>query len=325
MQDATRDWQLLAALADGCFHSGVVLAGQLGVTRATISNLVQRWSLRGVRIHRVRGRGYRLQTAWQPLSSTAVEAALGEARAPWQVEVRPELDSTNSILLAQAAAGAAHGRVLTAEWQTAGRGRRGRTWHSAPGQALTFSLLWRTPAGLNALSGMSLAVGVAIVRVLRAAGAQDAGLKWPNDLVCAQGKLGGILIEAQGDVLGPSALVIGVGLNLRLTPEMRQQIEQPVAALEELMPTVPERNALLAALLRELEAVLGEFGRAGFAVFSAEWARYHRAQNCALTLNLPDGSVVGGIARGVNARGELELEMGDMRCCFGSGEVGEAG
>jgi BirA family biotin operon repressor/biotin-[acetyl-CoA-carboxylase] ligase len=270
----------------------------------------------------VRGRGYRLARSWQPLRRDEIVRELGEDAGRFDIEVVPQAASSNTLLLQRAALGAPGGSVVAVELQSAGRGRLGRAWHSGLGNALTFSLLWRFDCGLNALSGLSLAVGVAILRALDKAGARGAGLKWPNDIVCAQGKLGGVLIEAQGDMLGPSAVVIGIGLNCLLPEPLAQRIDQPACALDELCAELPERNRLLALLLGELATVLGQFGEGGFAPLRDEWERRHIHRDQPVELHLADGSVVAGIARGVGDGGELRLETAQGMRSFNSGEVG---
>ena len=121
--------------------------------------------------------------------------------------------------------------MLAAEWQTAGRGRRGKAWTAVAGGSLTFSLGWRYEQGAGFLAGLSLAVGVAVVKALEAEGLAGVELKWPNDLVHRHLKVGGILVELNGDALGPSTVVVGVGLNVRLPAEVRRNIEQPVSDL----------------------------------------------------------------------------------------------
>jgi BirA family biotin operon repressor/biotin-[acetyl-CoA-carboxylase] ligase len=191
------------------------------------------------------------------------------------------------------------------------------------GNALTFSILWQFDCGLNALSGLSLAVGVAIVRALNKLGAQGVQLKWPNDILTAQGKLAGVLIEAQGDVLGPSAVVIGIGLNYNSPSSLSaQKIEQSVSALDEICNELPTRNQLLAELLQELASVLNEFSNNGFATLRAEWKQYHAFQNKQIQLRMPDGKVVSGIARGVSENGELCMENAQGVRRYNSGEVG---
>ncbi|MDD5612086.1 MAG: biotin--[acetyl-CoA-carboxylase] ligase [Gallionella sp.] len=323
-----RTWQLLRLLADGKFHSGEEMGARLGVSRATVFNELEAVAVWGIALQRIRGRGYRLTRPWQVLDVGVVTAALGEAAGRFEIEVMQQAASSNTELLRRAALGAPSGTVLAVELQTAGRGRIGRAWHSGLGNALTFSLLWRFDCGLNALSGLSLAVGVAIIRALQRVGVAGAGLKWPNDILCAEvklgagGKLGGVLIEAQGDMYGPSAVVIGIGLNCYLPPDIEQAISQRAAAIDPLCATMPERNILLAVLLQELAAVLDVVALSGFAALRDEWERFHALKDSAIRLQMPDGSTVNGIARGVSDAGELRLETAQGVGLFNSGEVG---
>lgn len=322
-----RTWQLLNLLADGEFHSGEVLANRLGVSRASVFNALAGVADQGVQLQRIRGRGYRLARPWQRLEQNEVVHWLGSDIEVFDIEILPQAASSNTLLLQRAGpavanGGAPSGSVLAVELQSAGRGRMGRTWHSGLGTALTFSLLWRFDCGLNALSGLSLAVGVAVVRALDRLGAQGVQLKWPNDIMTGQGKLAGVLIEAQGDMLGPSAVVIGIGLNCALSGSQVQQIGQPACALDEICAAMPTRNQLLAVLLQELARVLQQFAQGGFAAFREEWERYHINQDMPVRLHMADGQTVNGIARGVSDSGELcmETEQGTRR--FNSGEVG---
>lgn len=319
-----RTWRLLNILADGEFHSGETLAEQLGVSRASVFNALADVADYGVTLQRIRGRGYRLAQPWQRLEREQVLRWLGEDAGQLEVEIVPQATSSNALLLQRAGLGAAPGgSVLAVELQTAGRGRMGRIWHSGLGSTLTFSLLWRFDCGLNALSGLSLAVGVAIVRALNKLGAQGVQLKWPNDVLTGQGKLGGVLIEAQGDMLGPSAVVIGIGLNFSLPENFASRVGQPVSALDEVCRDMPTRNQLLAAVLQKLAGALRQFALHGFAAFHEEWERYHIYQNRPIQLRMPDGSVESGVARGVSNSGELRLETAQGIRQFNSGEVGE--
>src|SRR5665647_967788 len=322
-----RTWQLLNLLADGEFHSGEVLANRLGVSRASVFNALAGVADYGVQLQRIRGRGYRLACPWQQLEKNEVVRWLGRDIEVFDIEILPQAASSNTLLLQRAGPAVANGgapssSVLAVELQTAGRGRMGRTWHSGLGTALTFSLLWRFDCGLNALSGLSLAVGVAVVRALDRLGAQGVQLKWPNDIMTGQGKLAGVLIEAQGDMLGPSAVVIGIGLNCTLPASLAPQIGQPACALDEICAAMPPRNQLLAVLLQELARVLQQFAQGGFAALREEWERYHIYQDMPIRLQMADGQTVNGIARGVSDSGELcmETEQGTRR--FNSGEVG---
>lgn len=302
-------FSLLRLLADGEFHSGEVLAQRLGVSRASVSNALAGIEQYGLSLYSVRGRGYCLVNSPEWLDSVKVAGLLGTDTACFQLEILDQAVSSNTLLLQRAAQGASSGSVLALEWQSGGRGRLGRTWYSGLGNALTFSVLWRFDCGLAGLSGLSLATGVALMRALQQLGVAGAQLKWPNDVIGAGGKIAGILIEAQGDMLGPSAVVIGIGLNLSLPQAVTQHIDQAVSDLTQLGTPLPERNLLLATLLRELAGVMREFTSQGFAAMRTEWEGYHAYQNQTALLTLPDGTTLAGTVRGVNQEGALILEV----------------
>jgi BirA family biotin operon repressor/biotin-[acetyl-CoA-carboxylase] ligase len=312
---------LLRLLADGEFHSGEVLAQRLGMSRASVNNALRAAEEYGLTLHSVRGRGYRLVSPVQWLDTGRIAGHLGAARGHFRIEILDSAPSSNTLVLQRAAQGAPSGSVLAVEWQSGGRGRMGRAWHSGLGNALTFSLLWRFDLGLASLSGLSLAVGVAMVRALRALGVEDARLKWPNDVLGPRGKLAGILIEAQGDMLGPSAVVIGIGINLALPGTVSRHIGQPATSLAGMVAAVPERNLLLAVLLRELHGVLNGFARQGFAGFRAEWESCHAAHGQEVRVQMPDGAWMAGVVRGVAGDGSLMLDTAQGMRIINAGEV----
>lgn len=311
---------LLRQLADGEFHSGEILAQRHGVTRTTVHNALQDVSQYGVTLHSVRGRGYQLASPLQWLDAGLIGEQLDDTRDSLHIEVLDYASSSNVLLLQRAAQGAASGTVLAVEWQTAGRGRLGRTWHSGLGDALTFSLLWRFESGLAALSGLSLAVGIAMMRALHELDVHGVSLKWPNDVLLRESKLAGILLEAQGDMLGPSAVVIGIGLNWRLSPQARTRIDQAVNDLSS-MDVPPGRNRVLAVSLKHLVRLLREFTAHGFGPLRAEWESHHAFQHKTVKLLLPDGSQITGTVLGVTEEGGLRLETGQGEQVFNAGEV----
>ncbi|MEP7181372.1 MAG: biotin--[acetyl-CoA-carboxylase] ligase [Betaproteobacteria bacterium] len=323
-------FSLLRQLADGEFHSGEDLAAIVGLTRARVSQVLKDAETAGLTLERIKGRGYRLLEAPNFLDAKAVRARLAEIAVergfavPVTIEVTDQIDSTSSELMRRSQRREVHGVVLAAEWQSAGRGRRGRVWTAVAGGSLTFSLGWRFEQGAGFLAGLSLAVGVAVVRALEAEGLAGIALKWPNDLIHRHLKLGGILIELNGDALGPSTTVIGVGLNVRLPPAARRDIPVPVTDLASVAgrkaPPI-DRNRLLAALVAELAAVLDLYSKDGFAAFAAEWQRRHAYQGKAVHLLLPDGATVAGKVAGVDASGALVLADGPRRARFLSGEI----
>lgn len=232
-------------------------------------------------------------------------ARLGAVAPRFDVVHLDSCTSTNTLLLERAAAGAASGTVLISDEQTAGRGRRGRSWMSSPEHSLTFSLLWKF-AGKPQLGGLSLAVGVAIARALEDLGGAGIGLKWPNDVWLFGRKLGGVLIEVLFDATHTGA-VIGIGLNLRHDSAWRAAIDQPCAALEEAI-TVPLREELLAALLRRLAETLDLFALEGFPAIRNDWATRNALRDLPVRVESENGEHV-GVCEGVAADGALELRQ----------------
>ncbi len=350
---------LLRQLSDGDFHSGEDLAAKVGLTRARVSQLLRQAETAGLTLERVRGLGYRLKAAPDFLDAAVVRAVLTQlgtivakpgAPAPklqvpieedlgiygsersvfdrtppaLQVEVSDQIDSTSSELLRRAPRRDIHGAVLAAEWQTAGRGRRGRSWTAVAGGSLTFSIGWRFEQGAGFLAGLSLAVGVAVARALEKEGYDGVELKWPNDLVFRHHKVGGILIEVNGDALGPSTVVVGVGINVRMPREVRREIAQPVTDLQTVAgrgSKPVDRNRLLARLVAELASMLAAYAEHGFAPIAAEWQQRHAYQGKPVKLVLPDGGAVKGTVAGVDASGALVLADGPRRSRFLTGEL----
>ena len=313
---------LLRQLADGEFHSGEEMAGVLGVSRAGVNNALREAEHFGLTLYRVRGRGYCLVDPPHWLDAASIARHLGKRSPDFHLTILDSAPSTNTLLMREMAAGAPSGTVLAAEWQSGGRGRMGRAWHSGLGNALTFSLLWRFNGGLGSLSGLSLAAGIALIRALRSFGISGARLKWPNDILDEHGaKLAGVLIEAHGDMLGPSAVVIGIGLNLTLPRDVADRIDRPAGGLAEQRGQAPDRNHLLASILLELGGICSGFEKHGFAALRAEWEDHHALQNRPVLLALPDGSQLAGIARGVTDEGALRLETRQGVEIFHAGEI----
>lgn len=266
----------LRRLADGRFHSGEDMARALGRSRATLSGALKHAPALGLEIFSVPGRGYRLAEPIEFLDASAIARAL--AGTGVRLEIVDEVDSTSTRLLAMAASGATSGTALAAEWQSAGRGRRGRTWISALGGSITFSMLWRFERGAGHLGGLSLAVGVAVARALSACGVERVQVKWPNDVVVDFRKLAGILVETSGEMQGPSVAVVGVGVNHRLGSLALDRIDQPVTDVARCAPSPPPRSALLGALLAELASTLRRFEAEGFAAVRDAWRSLHAYQ-----------------------------------------------
>ncbi len=308
---------ILHLLADGQFHSGEALAQHFKVTRATIWNAVKHAESLGIEVFSVRGRGYKLPQAIELLDKNEVLKAIGEQRAWFNLQILDEVKSTNTYLMQNK--NTAHATCVAAHLQTNGKGRRGRTWVSQLGASLTFSLLWRFQCGAAALSGLSLAVGVALIRALNSLGVNDAQLKWPNDVLVDGKKLAGILIELQGDLEGPSAAVIGVGFNLNLPKNLLASIDQPAIDLASVKEI--DQNILLGTLLKHLADVLSGFEAHGFIGLRDEWLRNHAYQNKPVRMLLPNGTAVQGVVQGVADDGILLVETALGLQRFSAGEI----
>lgn len=311
---------ILRLIADGKFHSGEDIARHFNVSRTSVWNALQYAEQLGIEIFSVQGRGYKLPQPVALLDEQSILNSLGEKAASLQLEVHDHLPSTNSYLMQNISA-AKHATCVVANLQTSGRGRRGRTWHAGLGASLTFSLLWRFQCGASALSGLSLAAGVALMRSLHELGISSARLKWPNDVLINRQKLAGILIELQGDMEGPSIAVIGIGINLNLPDALKQQIDQPVTDLAGALNDTVNPNQLLGTLLKHLTEVLVEFEQGGFTALRDEWSQHHAYHEQDVRMLMPDGRAIQGVVQGITEDGSLLVETADGVQRFVSGEI----
>jgi len=202
--------------------------------------------------------------------------------------------STNAVLLAEGKPNV----LLAADEQTAGRGRRGRRWHSAPGAGITFSLAVEVK---RAMTGLSLVAGVAAARALRVLGVEQVALKWPNDLLVDGAKLGGILVETRGRLA-----VIGIGINYRRDPALETRLRRPLAALDQFIRV--ERDRVIERIATSLREALAAFAEHGLEALRAEWEQLHAHAGKRLRVRLADGRVLTGIAHGLDGDGGLRLQ-----------------
>jgi BirA family transcriptional regulator, biotin operon repressor / biotin---[acetyl-CoA-carboxylase] ligase len=297
---------LTRRLNDQHFHSGEDLAAEFGVTRGTINNVIRQAREMGLEIHAVKGRGYRLTRAREWLDATVLRTRLSTLDDNLQLDVQERVDSTNRQLMQRLETHTGP-VVLCAEYQTGGRGRRGRGWSAAPGGSLIFSISWRFERPVGELGGLSLVTGLALVRALSRHSNHTLQLKWPNDVVANYRKLAGILVEIQGEATGPSDTVIGVGVNLALPKALRTEISQGVVDMDELGWTT-RRNDLLADCIEEVVLMLKAFDNSGFAPHMAEWCQWHAYHDKQVSLLLPDGTTESGKIIGIDAAGALLVE-----------------
>jgi len=234
-----------------------------------------------------------------------------------EVRVIRQCASTNTVLLSQKEI--LSPVLLAAQTHTAGRGRRGRRWHSAPGRDVTFSLARRIARPARELAALSLVAGVAIAKALRACGVVQAALKWPNDLVIGDAKLGGILVETRNHERA-SLAVIGIGINCRRAPALERRLRRRVAFLEEFI-SVPSRNQIIQKTGLALQGALDAFEARGFEALREEWLALHAHGGRRLRVRLADGRMVSGIAAGLAADGGLRLRTRAGERAIRSGQV----
>ncbi len=234
-----------------------------------------------------------------------------------EVRVVRQCASTNSVLIEEK--NLTPPVLLVAEEQTAGRGRRGRRWHSAPGRDVTFSLARRIARPPRELAALSLVAGVAIAKALRAFGVAQAALKWPNDLVIGDAKLGGILVETRNRDRA-SLAVIGIGINCRRAPALGRRLRRRVAFLEEFI-SVPSRNQIIQKTGLALQGALDAFEARGFDALREEWLALHAHGGQRLRVRLADGRMVSGIAAGLADDGGLRLRTRAGERAIRSGQV----
>ncbi len=313
------------------FVSGAALAADFGVTRSAIWKAINRLRALGTEIDAITHRGYRLVLPATPLATDGVLSRLAPAtRARLRDgQCVPDTDSTNSALLKRAAPAPGQFDFLTAEFQSAGRGRRGRNWLAAPGGAVCLSWSWCFAGHAAQLGALSLATGVAVLRALDSLGMRGARLKWPNDLTTTQGKLGGILIEMRSEAAGPVQVVIGLGLNVALGQTARAQIDQLGHTATDLVELAgnsspPPREALVAALLDHGVAALAQFAHAGLAPFLAEYRAADSLAGRAVQIH-GGHDVASGTARGIDDDGALQVEHAGRIHRIIAGEVSVRG
>jgi BirA family transcriptional regulator, biotin operon repressor / biotin---[acetyl-CoA-carboxylase] ligase len=317
--------RVFGALAGGEFTSGAQLAQTLGVSRSAVWKAAGTLKELGATLHAVRNRGYRLVSGSEPLTAGAIRAALPrEALARVKrLESLWSVDSTNSALLARPNPPIGTTEVLLAEYQTRGRGRRGRAWLAPPGGAICLSFSWTFAQVPQDLSALGLAIGVCTLRALQPLELEGLKLKWPNDILVDERKLGGLLIELRAESTGPACVVIGLGLNVALGPRLLKKIAETGLPATDLMTVGlerPARNRIAASILASCLAGLVEFERAGLKPFAEEWRAADTLRGRPVEVHTGDG-LARGVARGIDVHGALLLETREGVQRFISGDV----
>jgi BirA family transcriptional regulator, biotin operon repressor / biotin---[acetyl-CoA-carboxylase] ligase len=317
--------QVFGELADGRFHSGEDLAQSLGVSRSAVWKACAQLRDLGATLHAVRNRGYRLAHATGRLDPQKIRERLARDVRDHVagVEALWSIASTNTALLQRPNPRCGLSEVLLAEFQSAGRGRRGRAWLAPPGGAICLSLSWTFREVPEDLPALGLVIGVCMVRVLTEAGVKRAGLKWPNDVLVDGKKLAGVLIDLRAESQGPACVVIGIGMNVALGAPLLEQIAESGTAATDLVSTGlsdKARNALAADLVSACVRGLLEFEREGLKPFIAEWREADALRGRPVNVASAEGTAK-GLARGIDLHGALMVETREGVQRFISGDV----
>tara|TARA_B100000809_G_scaffold167785_1_gene165139 strand:+ start:1427 stop:2410 length:984 start_codon:yes stop_codon:yes gene_type:complete len=319
-----RSTDLILCLSDGEFHSGADIGLVLGVSRAAVWKQVQKLDALGLSVESVKGRGYRIEGGLDLLDKLLIDTAMNQVARSCvhRIDILHSVESTNSYVMEQSADNG--GNVCLAEQQTAGRGRRGRTWVSPYGKNLYLSCSWVFENGAAVLEGLSLAVGVALVRALEACNLSGVVLKWPNDLLWCGRKVAGVLLEVSGDATGRCQLVVGIGLNVSMSLRDADKITQPWVDLNEIALAndvpLPSRSNIAAEVLNQLLPLLRDYSEDGFSAWRDDWMSLdaYRGREVRLTSGVKDEV---GVASGVDSGGALLLERAGKIKKFSGGEL----
>ena len=304
---------LLKLLKDGRFHSGQALGAALGVSRSAVWKQLQHLeSDLNLSIHKVRGRGYQLAAPLELLEQEQLDSS------PWPVLIHHSLDSTNAEALRAIDSGAAAPFVVTAERQTAGRGRRGRKWVSPFAENIYYSLVLRMDGGMRQLEGLSLVVGLAVLSALRAVGLSDAGLKWPNDVLVGNKKIAGILLELVGDPADVCHVVLGIGINVNM--RLASEVDQAWTSVFLESGRLVSRNTLISRLNDSLLMYLKRHAAEGFTAIQAEWEQNHLWQGREVSL-IAGVHQVDGTVMGIDQQGALRMSVNGEVKVYSGGEL----
>ncbi|MGB2739766.1 MAG: bifunctional biotin--[acetyl-CoA-carboxylase] ligase/biotin operon repressor BirA [Cognaticolwellia sp.] len=312
--------QLIRRLVKGDFLSGQILGDELGVSRAAISKHISALQEMGFDIFSVTGKGYRLAEPIELLNEERIVEQLHQQNIHSKVEVHNLIDSTNSYLMRRLPNQNVPGQVCIAEYQSAGRGRRGRQWISPFGSHIYMSMYWYLEQGMSAAMGLSVVAALAVSDAIKALYQVDVELKWPNDIYFNGVKLAGILIDLEGQTMEPCHCVIGIGLNIKMPVKSAELVDQPWIDLSSAIGVEIDRNTLTVYIISALLKRLSTHRETGINTMIAEWQAQDFYVNKAVAL-ITGEKVTRGICRGINAQGALMLEVNGQVSPVYGGEV----
>lgn len=314
MKETPTPLLLISLLADGNIHSGEQLGESLGMSRAGINKHIQTLRSWGIDVQTVVGKGYQLDAPMNLLNADIVNQNIKGNPA----NVIPVIDSTNQYLM-QRISELTSGDVCIAEYQSAGRGRRGRKWISPFGRNLYLSMYWKLEQGPAAAIGLSLVVGVIMAEVLQKLGAEGVKVKWPNDLYLNDKKLSGILVELTGKTGDVAHIITGIGINIAMSKNQNEAINQQWINLEQVGIKI-DRNELACEITNALRDAFVQFEKQGLSVFIERWKSLDNFMDRRVKLIIGEKEIF-GVAKGINDQGALLLEQNGSITPYIGGEI----
>ncbi len=304
MKKASIPLQLIDILADAQIHSGEQLGDKLGMTRAAINKHIKTLRSWGLNIETVTGKGYKLPHQINLLNRAVIKQQISDVN----IIVEPVINSTNQYMLERIPS-LKSGDTCLAEYQSAGRGRRGRQWVSPFGCNLYLSMYWKLDQGPAAAIGLSLVVGIVIAETLNKISQEKVKVKWPNDLYMNDKKLAGILVELTGKTGDAAHIIIGIGINIGMNKnniESSNTITQEWSSLRDEVEDI-ERNELSVNIIKALRESLVIFENEGLKPFLDRWFKLDNFLNRDVKL-LIGNDIITGVERGINEQGALLLQ-----------------
>lgn len=310
--------QLTQLLNDGNYHDGNVLGKTLNITRSAVWKMIKKLEQYDIAIDAIQSNGYALKEPLILLEPNEIKKSLSHEHNI-ELTVLESTDSTNAYFKTQPKIKTITKTIkcCLSEQQTQGRGRLNRVWHSPFGKNIYLSCYYPFQKDISELAGLSLVVGLSTLAALRSLGlTHDICTKWPNDLLCGNKKMAGILIDIQAESHGVSDVTIGIGLNVNML-----SAEQTWTSLAEETGHLWDRNHVAAVLLEHLLTYMRRFEQQGFAVFIDEWMASDSLMKKTVTLNHANNFITGEVI-GINPQGHLLLRLSDGHVhAFSSGDA----
>ncbi|MCL1068994.1 bifunctional biotin--[acetyl-CoA-carboxylase] ligase/biotin operon repressor BirA [Shewanella olleyana] len=305
--------QIIGLLNHSTYVSGEFIAQKVGLSRTAVNNHIAQLADYGVDVFSVKGKGYKLPKPLPLFDETKLINGI-ENRCFYFNEI----ESTNAFML-QHAEELKNGDICIAEYQSAGRGRRGRQWVSPYGQHVYASLFWRLNQGMNAAMGLSLVVACSIVKSLTEFGVDALGVKWPNDIYRDNKKLAGILIELSGHTMDECNLVIGFGINMSMSDQHANLIDQPWSDLSSL-ESMPDKTALITSIHKQLKLDLILFEAEGLTPFISQWQQNDLFYEKEINLLMAPNNI-SGVCKGIDKQGAVLVETDGIITPYIGGEI----